>query len=49
MTHASEVLRAVNGDKVNCLNARMGTGGNQIPIVATKSYVRKLTCWSAKG
>lgn len=33
MTHADEVLRPVTGDKVNCLNARMGTGGNQVPLV----------------
>lgn len=33
MTHADEVLRSVKGDKVNCLNARMGTGGNQVPVV----------------
>lgn len=33
MTHADEVLRRVKGDKVNCLNARMGTGGNQVPLV----------------
>lgn len=33
MTHADEVLRPVTGDKSNCLNQRMGTGGNQIPIV----------------
>lgn len=34
MTHASEVLRQMTGDKANCLNARMGTGGNQVPLVA---------------
>ena len=34
MTHADEVLREVGGDKSNTLNARMGTGGNQVPIVA---------------
>lgn len=34
MTHADEVIRPVRGDKVNCLNARMGMGGNQIQIVA---------------
>ena len=33
MTHADEVLRPVTGDKSNCLNQRMGTGGNQIPVV----------------
>lgn len=34
MTHADEVLREAGGDKSNTLNARMGTGGNQVPIVA---------------
>ena len=34
MTHADEVIRPVRGDKVNCLNARVGTGGNQIQLVA---------------
>lgn len=33
MTHANEVLRPMTSDKVNSLNARMGTGGNQVPIV----------------
>lgn len=33
MSHANEGLRPVTGDKVNCLTARMGTGGNQVPIV----------------
>ncbi|MBQ8698335.1 MAG: DNA (cytosine-5-)-methyltransferase [Schwartzia sp.] len=33
MTHADEVLRKVEGGKSNTLNARMGTGGNQVPIV----------------
>lgn len=33
MTHATEVLRPVKGDKANCLNARKGTGGNQMPVV----------------
>ena len=27
MTHADEVMRPVTGDKSNCLNSRMGTGG----------------------
>lgn len=34
MTHANEVLRTMHGDKVNSLNARMGTGGNQVPVIA---------------
>lgn len=33
MTHADEVLRPVTGGKSNTLNARMGTGGNQVPVV----------------
>ena len=33
MTHADEVMRPVGGDKANCLNGRMGTGGNQVPVV----------------
>lgn len=33
MTHADEVLRPVTGDKSNTLNARMGTGGNQVPVI----------------
>ena len=33
MTHANEVLRSVEGGKSNTLNARMGTGGNQVPVV----------------
>ncbi|MBR4694836.1 MAG: DNA cytosine methyltransferase [Selenomonadaceae bacterium] len=33
MTHADEVLRPVEGGKSNTLNARMGTGGNQVPVV----------------
>ena len=37
MTHADEVLRPVTGDKSNCLNSRMGTGGNQVPLVGTLS------------
>ena len=34
MTHADEVMRPVDGDKVQTLNARMGTGGNQVPVLA---------------
>lgn len=33
MSHADEVMRPVTGDKSNCLNSRMGTGGNQVPVV----------------
>ncbi len=32
MTHANDVIRESKG-KVPTLNARMGTGGNQVPIV----------------
>ena len=33
MTHANEALRYVSEDCVQTLNARMGTGGNQIPVL----------------
>lgn len=33
MTHADEVMREVTGGKVQTLNARMGTGGNQVPVI----------------
>lgn len=33
MTHANEALRYVGEDCVQTLNARMGTGGNQIPVL----------------
>jgi DNA (cytosine-5)-methyltransferase 1 len=33
MTHADEVMRFVGHDIVQNLNARMGTGGNQVPII----------------
>lgn len=33
MTHADEVMRPVKGGIVPTLNARMGTGGNQVPVV----------------
>ena len=33
MTHADEVMRLVKDDIVPTLNARMGTGGNQVPVV----------------
>ena len=32
MTHADEVMRPVKDDIVPTLNARMGTGGNQVPV-----------------
>ena len=34
MTHADDVLRIYPDGKVPCLQHRMGTGGNQIPLVA---------------
>ena len=34
MTHADEVMRPVEGGKCQTLNARMGTGGNQVPVLA---------------
>lgn len=45
MSHADEVMRPMHGDKVNCLNSRMGTGGNQVPVLQDKEIrrVRKLT------
>ena len=45
MTHADEVMRPVTGDKSNCLNSRMGTGGNQVPVIhdEEKYTVRRLT------
>ena len=33
MTHANEVIRPVFGGIAPTLNARMGTGGNQVPVV----------------
>lgn len=33
MTHADEVIRECKGDKCPTLQARMGTGGNQVPLV----------------
>ena len=36
MTHADEVIRPIGGNRLNTLNARMGTGGNQIPILHTR-------------
>ena len=34
MTHANEVMRKMTG-ACNTLNSRMGTGGNQVPVVHT--------------
>lgn len=33
MTHADEVMRFVGHETVQNLNARMGTGGNQVPVI----------------
>ena len=43
MTHADEVMRPVKDGIVPTLNARMGTGGNQVPVVLTEGKVRRLT------
>ena len=45
MTHANEVMRPMHGDKVNTLNSRMGTGGNQVPVLQDKEIrrVRRFT------
>ena len=43
MTHADEVMRPVKDGIVPTLNARMGTGGNQVPVVLAKGKVRRLT------
>lgn len=45
MTHADEVMRKMNGEKVNTLNSRMGTGGNQVPVLhnSQRKTVRRLT------
>ena len=34
MTHADEVMRRVPDGRAPTLNARMGTGGNQVPVVS---------------
>lgn len=45
MTHADEVMHRTHNLTVNTLNARMGTGGNQVPVLHNKDVrrVRKLT------
>ena len=35
LTHADEVVRYAGTDKTQTLNARMGTGGNQTPVIQT--------------
>lgn len=45
MTHADEVMHGTHNLTANTLNARMGTGGNQVPVLHDKEIrrVRKLT------
>ena len=35
MTHAQDVIRERNDGTVQTLNSRMGTGGNQVPLIYT--------------
>ena len=42
MTHADDVVREC-GDKTPTLESRMGTGGNQVPLIRDRVGVRKLT------
>lgn len=39
MTHADEVIRECKGDKCPTLQARMGTGGNQVPLVMEQTGI----------
>jgi DNA (cytosine-5)-methyltransferase 1 len=43
MTHADEVIRPVKEGIAPTLNSRMGTGGNQVPMMVQNRYVRRLT------
>jgi DNA (cytosine-5)-methyltransferase 1 len=43
LTHANEVVRAVKGNMSNTLNARMGTGANQVPVLIYGNKFRRLT------
>lgn len=45
MAHADEVMRPMHNDKVNTLNSRIGTVGNQVPVLHNKEIcrVRRLT------
>ena len=38
MSHANEVLRQTDGGICPTLQSRMGTGGNQVPLVFDKAY-----------
>lgn len=43
MTHADEVMRPVKDGIAPTLNARMGTGGNQVPVIHVAGKVCRLT------
>ena len=45
MTHANNPVQSYNGKKCHTLTSRMGTGGNQVPVLHNKEIrrVRKLT------
>nr|DAJ02191.1 MAG TPA: Cytosine specific methyltransferase [Caudoviricetes sp.] len=43
MTHADDVIRTYKNNIIGTLQARMGTGGNQVPIIHAHDFVRKLT------
>lgn len=44
MTHANHVIRQVGGGVVQTLTARMGTGGNQVPIIQLASGKNATGC-----
>lgn len=44
MTHADEVMRPVTGDKSNCLNSRMGTGGESSADTSVSRIQRETEC-----
>lgn len=41
--HTDDVVRIPSGNISNTLNARMGTGGNQVPLILEHTVVRRLT------
>lgn len=43
MTHASNPVQSLNTEKCHTLTARMGTGGNQVPVLHEAMTVRRLT------
>lgn len=50
MTHADEVIRECKDGKCNTLNHRMGTGGNQVPIVLdTPPVTMQVRCGNPVG